>query len=97
MAPSCTPTAAKALSCVALAERGASGRGVEPAGAVALCALEQGCAVTIGEASEHLTGVDAGALGGVVLSGVVDRLPLHALLPLCPRAEGRWPGRLPWW
>jgi len=76
----------------ALAERGATGHGVEPRGAVALRALEQGCAVTIGEASEHLVAAADGSLGGVVLSGVVDRLPLYGLLPLlseCRRALAR--------
>ena len=66
----------------ALAGRGASAHGVEPRGAVALRALEGGCSVTICEASEYLAGREAGSLGGIVLSGVVDRLPLHALLPL---------------
>jgi hypothetical protein len=66
----------------ALAGRGAPAHGVEPRGAVALRAIESGCSVTIGEASEHLAGREAGSLGGIVLSGVVDRLPLHALVPL---------------
>ncbi len=66
----------------ALAGRGAAAHGVEPRGAVALRALERGRPVTISEASEHLTSRPAGSLGGIVLSGVVDRLPLHALLPL---------------
>jgi hypothetical protein len=57
-------------------------QGVEPRGAVALRALEGGRSVTICEASEYLADRDAGSLGGIVLSGVVDRLPLHALLPL---------------
>ncbi len=46
-----------------------------------------GCSVTIGEASEHLAGRPDGALGGIVLSGVVDRLPLHALLPLLAQSR----------
>ncbi len=66
----------------ALVGRGASAYGVEPRGAVALGALEGGCSVAICEASEHLAGRRAGSLGGIVLSGVVDRLPLHALVPL---------------
>ena len=73
----------------ALAARGAAAHGVEPRGAVALRALENGCSVTICEVSEYLAGGPAGSLGGVVLSGVVDRLPLHELLPLlgqCRRA-----------
>jgi hypothetical protein len=66
----------------ALSGRGAVARGVEPRGAVALRALERGCDVTIAEASEDLAGRPPGSAGGIVLSGVVDRLPLHALLPL---------------
>jgi hypothetical protein len=63
--------------------------GVEPRGAVALRALEGGRSVTICEASEYFAARAAGSLGGIVLSGVVDRIPLHALLPLlaqCRRA-----------
>jgi len=66
----------------ALVGRGASAYGVEPRGTVALGALEGGCSVAICEASEYLAGRPAGSLGGIVLSGVVDRLPLHALVPL---------------
>ncbi|HVT41583.1 MAG TPA: hypothetical protein VHD39_01270 [Acidimicrobiales bacterium] len=76
----------------ALSGRGAAGHGVEPRGAVALRALERGREVTIAEASEYLAGCDAASLGGIVLSGVVDRLPLHALLPLltqCRRVLAR--------
>jgi hypothetical protein len=71
----------------ALAGRGADAHGVEPRGAVALRALERGSDVTIAEASEHLAGRAAGTLGGIVLSGVVDRLPLHDLLPLLGRCR----------
>jgi hypothetical protein len=73
----------------ALAAAGAPSYGVEPRGAVALRALERGSAVTISEVEEHLAQRPASSLGGVVLSGVVDRLPLHALIPLladCRRA-----------
>ena len=73
----------------ALAGRGAVALGVEPRGAVALRALEDGCSVSICEMSEFLAAREAGSLGGIVLNGVVDRLPLHALLPLlaqCRRA-----------
>lgn len=76
----------------ALAGRGAEAHGVEPRGAVALRALERGSSVTIAEASEHLAGRATGTLGGIVLSGVVDRLPLHDLLPLlaqCRRSLAR--------
>jgi hypothetical protein len=76
----------------ALADRGAVARGVEPRGAVALRSLERGYAVTIAEASEYLAGLPSGSVGAVVLSGVVDRLPLHALVPLlheCRRTLAR--------
>ena len=66
----------------ALGAGGVEAHGVEPRGAVALRALERGCAVSICEADEHLAGRPAGTLGGIVLSGVVDRVPLHALVPL---------------
>lgn len=75
-----------------LAGRGAVARGVEPRGAVALHALERGYSVTIAEASEYLAGLPSGSVGGVVLSGVVDRLPLHSLVPLlheCRRTLAR--------
>ncbi len=48
--------------------------------------------MTIAEASEYLASRPDGSTGGVVLSGVVDRLPLHALLPLlaqCRRVLAR--------
>ena len=66
----------------AITERGAAAQGVEPRGAVALRALEDGCSVTICEVSDYLADRETGSLGGIVLNGVVDRLPLHALLPL---------------
>ncbi len=70
-----------------LAGAGVPVHGVEPRGAVALGALERGRSVTIGEASEYLAGRAADSLGGLVLSGVVDRLPLHALLPLLAQSR----------
>jgi hypothetical protein len=76
----------------ALVAGGVVAHGVEPRGSTALRALERGCSVTIAEASEHLTGRMEGSLGGIVLSGVVDRLPLHALvslLELCRRTLAR--------
>ena len=65
-----------------LAQRDVAGRGVEPRGGVALCALERGCDVTISEAYEFLAPCGSASLGGIVLSGVVDRVALPALLPL---------------
>jgi len=66
----------------ALTGAGVAAHGVEPRGALALSAIERGSSVTIGEASEYLAGRAPDSLGGMVLNGVVDRLPLHALLPL---------------
>jgi hypothetical protein len=54
--------------------------GVEPRGGVALRALEQGYAVSIAEVEDDLAARPSGSLGGLVLSGVVDRLPLHSIL-----------------
>jgi hypothetical protein len=66
----------------ALTGRGVDALGIEPRGGVALRALEYGHAVAIAEAHEHVAGLPDRSLGGVVLSGVVDRLPVHAVLPL---------------
>jgi hypothetical protein len=65
-----------------LSGRGMDALGIEPRGGVALRALERGGAVAIAEAHEHLAGLPSRSLGGMVLSGVVDRLPVHAVLPL---------------
>jgi hypothetical protein len=72
---------------LALNEGGTPVGGVEPRGAVALQALERGCAVTISEVSEYLATCTEGSLGGLVLSGVVDRLPLHAIIPLLAQSR----------
>jgi hypothetical protein len=72
---------------LALDERGAESHGVEPRGAVALRAIEHGCSVTMAEASEYLASRAEGSAGGLVLSGVVDRLPLYALLPLLAQSR----------
>jgi hypothetical protein len=66
----------------AITHRGMRAAGVEPRGGVALHALERGCDVTICEIAEDLPQRSTASLGGLVLSGVVDRLPLHAILPL---------------
>jgi hypothetical protein len=71
----------------ALGQSGLGARGVEPRGAVALAALEDGCAVSIREVGEELTAQPDGALGGLVLSGVVDRLALHDLLVVLGEAR----------
>jgi hypothetical protein len=79
----------------ALAAGGAVAHGVEPRGAVALRALERGSAVTIAEVSEYLSGRSSASLGGVVLNGVVDRLPLHALVPLLAQCRNALAHRAP--
>lgn len=66
----------------ALHDGGVAAHGIEPRGAVALRAIERGGTVTIAEALEELAARPDGSAAGVVLSGVVDRLPLHGLLPL---------------
>jgi hypothetical protein len=70
-----------------LRSAGTSTRGVEPRGGVALRALESGCDVTIDEVAAFLAQVAPASLGGLVLSGVVDRLPLHGLLPVLAAAR----------
>jgi hypothetical protein len=71
----------------ALTEAGLTARGVEPRGAVALGALERGCSVALVEVADDLATRPAASLGGLVLSGVVDRLPLHALVALLDQAR----------
>lgn len=73
----------------AVTAAGVPASGVEPRGLVALRSLESGCAVTISEVAEYLAQRANGSLGGLVLSGAVDRLALHAIVPLladCRRA-----------
>jgi Methionine biosynthesis protein MetW len=71
----------------ALDVQGVRAFGVEPRGGIALQALESGCAVTISEVLEFLERTPSDHFDGVVLSGVVDRLPLHALVPLLSQAR----------
>jgi hypothetical protein len=79
----------------ALVQDGVPASGVEPRGGVALRALERGCRVTISEVAEYLPTRPAASLGGLVLSGVVDRLPLHAILPLLADARRALEGGAP--
>jgi hypothetical protein len=71
----------------ALERAGVVARGVEPRGAIALGALEQGRTVALSEVADELAAQPAASLGGLVLSGVVDRLPLHALVSLLAAAR----------
>ena len=70
-----------------LGRAGLPARGVEPRGGVALRALEQGYAVSIDEVVDDLAALPSGSLGGLVLSGVVDRLPLHSILLVLSQAH----------
>ncbi len=71
----------------ALADAGVDAVGVEPRGRVALIALERGHEVAINELTDELPRLPPGSLGGLVLSGVVDRLPLHAVIDLLAHAR----------
>ncbi len=70
-----------------LEQSGVLAYGVEPRGSVALGALERGCRIQITEVADELAGRAPSSLGGLVLSGVVDRLPLHAVVSLLARAR----------
>jgi hypothetical protein len=71
----------------ALARAGVNARGVEPRGGIGLDALEQGWTVALTEVADELAGQPSASLGGLVLNGVVDRLPLHALVSLLAQAR----------
>jgi hypothetical protein len=71
----------------ALAQEDVLATGVEPRGGIALRALERGSDVTICEVTEYLPQRGTSSLGALVLSGVVDRLPLHAILHLLAEAR----------
>jgi hypothetical protein len=70
-----------------LQKAGLTARGAEPRGAVALRALERGHAVSMAEVAEELATCAPASLGGLVLSGVVDRVPLHSLVSLLNRSR----------
>lgn len=71
---------------VALAGAGHDAYGLDPRRVLANRALGAGLDVRVGEVSTHLAGVAGGVLGGVVLSGVVDRLPAAGALALAEAA-----------
>jgi hypothetical protein len=71
----------------ALTRAGRSAAGAEPRGGVALQALEHGCDVVMAEVGEALAARPVAQLGGLVLSGAVDRLPLHESVGLLARAR----------
>lgn len=74
---------------VALSEAGLTVRGAEPRGAVAWEAAERGTDVYIGPIAGLLGSMVAGSLGGLVLSGVVDRATLGELVGLLDLATER--------
>jgi hypothetical protein len=71
----------------ALGAAGVVACGVEPRGAVALGPLERGRTVVLTEIADALARRRPASLGGLVLSGVVDRLPLHATVSLLAQAR----------
>ncbi|MGO9458225.1 MAG: hypothetical protein ACLP62_14465 [Acidimicrobiales bacterium] len=73
----------------ALAGLGLAVRGAEPRGAVAWDAAGLGVDVHVGPVGELLDSVGPGSLGGLVLSGVVDRLALEDLVALLETATDR--------
>ncbi len=73
----------------ALADAGVSVRVAEPRGAVAWGAGEAGLEVHVGSVGELLESVPAGSLGGVVLAGVVDRVPVDEQVGLLATATDR--------
>jgi hypothetical protein len=74
---------------IALIAAGHVARGVEPRGNVALDAAARGVPVRIGEVVEHLSGLASGSLGGIVLSGAVERLAVGEQVELLMLATDR--------
>ncbi|HEY1828741.1 MAG TPA: hypothetical protein VGG38_00720 [Acidimicrobiales bacterium] len=72
---------------LALAARQIAAVGVEPRGAIALGPIEHGCQVSINEVVDDLAARTESSLGGLVLSSVTERLPLHAVLTLLSQAR----------
>ena len=84
---SCTRTVETAICCARWRSRAWPAHGVEPRGAVALRAHGARYSVTMPKRPSTWPRVPTASTGGVVLSGVVDRLPLHALLPLLAQSR----------
>ncbi len=74
---------------VGLASAGLAVRGIEPRGSVAWAAAEAGVDVMAGEVLDRLGSVPTASLGGLVLTGVVDRAPLEGQLELLELAADR--------
>jgi len=70
----------------ALTGAGADAYGVDPVEALAMEAARAGLDVRADDAVTHVKALPDGALGGLVLSGCVDALPLGEVLELADRA-----------
>jgi hypothetical protein len=70
----------------ALCDSGVDAYGVEPVEETGLEAARAGLDVRTDDVLTHLRNVPDGALGGVVLSGCIDRLPLGEVLAITDRA-----------
>ena len=69
-----------------LTDDGLDAYGLDPRRTLANRALADGLDVRVGEAASHLDQVAPGVLGGVVLSGVLERLPAAGALALADAA-----------
>jgi hypothetical protein len=70
----------------ALADTGVDAYGIEPIEETSLEAARAGFDVRTDDVLSHLRNVPDGVLGGVVLSGCIDRLPLGEVLAVTDRA-----------
>src|SRR5205085_5514191 len=73
----------------ALTGAGLDAYGVEPRAAIADEALQRGLEVRVDSSTAHLQAVAPGALEGIVLRALVERLPLGELLTLIDTAAAR--------
>jgi hypothetical protein len=69
-----------------LSEAGADVYGVEPVERLVVAASQAGLDVRADDAIEHLRALPDGSLGGLILSGATDALPLGDVLELADRA-----------
>lgn len=73
----------------ALRARGTAASGAEPRGPLVWAAAERGVRVALEGAREQVAAAERGSLGGLVLSGIVDRAPLEDLVELVGIAAER--------
>jgi len=73
----------------ALTGAGATAEGIEPRGPSAWTAAERGQSVELGSVAERLAARASKSLGGLVLSGVVDRLAVEDVVALVVLAADR--------